>query len=339
MSSLKGKTVLITGGTGSFGNKLLENLIKMDLKEIRILSRDELKQEIMRIEYANPKIKFFIGDVRDERSIQSAMDGVNLVFHAAALKQVPSCEFFPMQAVYTNIIGSHNVVETAIKMNVQKVICLSTDKAVEPVNVMGMSKALMEKTVLASARLNKKKNTIISRVRYGNVMYSRGSLIPLITNQILVGKPLTITRPEMTRFLMSLQEAIDLVIYSFEKANQGDLFIRKAPATTVLTIVEALKDIFNATNEIAIIGSRHGEKIHETLATAEELSTSEDHGVYFRIKMDERDLNYGINTDVIASNSQILNDYTSENTYRLSRDETKRLLLDLPEIQKILKGS
>jgi UDP-N-acetylglucosamine 4,6-dehydratase/5-epimerase len=334
MENLSGKVILITGGTGSFGSKMLQNLIHTNCAEIRILSRDELKQEALRLKYANPKIKFYLGDVRDQKSIVPAMDGADLVFHAAALKQVPSCEFFPMQAVLTNVIGSQNVVESAITMRVKKLICLSTDKAVMPINAMGMSKALMEKVILSNSRLQKNSQTIISRVRYGNVMYSRGSLIPLIIEQITQKKPLTITVPEMTRFLMSLQVAIDLVMFAFENANQGDLFIRKSPAATVITVVQALKELFNADNEVIYMGIRHGEKIHETLATSEELATAEDLGDFYRVKMDTRDLNYAINTSQIQTSGG--SDYTSENTQRLNISETKLLLQTIPEIQELL---
>ncbi len=330
---MQNKCILITGGTGSFGKQMLLRLLNEDVEEVRIFSRDELKQETMRTEIADTRVKFYIGDVRDLSSIDQAMRGVNLVFHAAALKQVPSCEFFPMQAVSTNVIGSQNVIESAVRCDVQKLVCLSTDKAVYPINAMGMTKALMEKIAISTSRHSKSNQTVISIVRYGNVMYSRGSVIPLFIQQIKSGKPLTVTNPGMTRFLLSLHTAIELVSHAFENANQGDIFIRKAPACSVAALVEALKQLFNASNPVNLIGVRHGEKTYETLATSEELHKSEDMGDYFRIRMDDRDLNYGkfFTEGEVAQNT--LEDYHSHNTHQLSVEQVKDLLLTLPEMR------
>lgn len=332
MSDLKDKIILITGGTGSFGHELLKNIIWQDCKEIRIFSRDELKQELMRVELNNPKVKFYIGDVRNRESIDHAMKDVDLVFHAAALKQVPSCEFFPMQAISTNVMGSNNVIESAIHNKVKNLVCLSTDKAVYPVNAMGMTKAIMEKLAQASARSLSDNDTIISCVRYGNVMYSRGSVIPLFIKQIKENKPITVTEPTMTRFLLPLKSAIDLVLFAFNNARQGDIFIKKAPACTVIDLAIALKKIFKSEVAIKTIGMRHGEKIYETLATMEELRKSEDMGDYFRVKMDDRDLNYNkyFTEGDLAESS--LEDYTSHNTYKLNVKEIEELLLSLPEV-------
>ena len=330
------KTVLITGGTGSFGNELLQLIKDSDVREVRIFSRDELKQEHMRIKLNNPKVKFYIGDIRDRQSVDHAMAGVDLVFHAAALKQVPSCEFFPMQAVLTNIVGSHNVVESAIASNVKSLVCLSTDKAVFPVNAMGMSKGMMEKIATAAARRLGPDDTMISSVRYGNVMYSRGSVIPLFIDQIKQRKPLTVTDPNMTRFLLSLRSAIDLVLFAFEHAQQGDIFVRKAPASTVQDLAQALKNLFQSDVPIKIIGTRHAEKLFETLATAGEIAQSEDMGDYLRVQMDGRDLNYAkyfTEGDVEESS---LDDYTSHNTHRLTVKEVEELLLTLPDVQREL---
>jgi UDP-glucose 4-epimerase len=334
MESLKGKKILITGGTGSFGQEFLKKIVKHDFSEIRIFSRDELKQELMRNELDNPKVKFYIGDVRHRGSVSRVMKDVDLVFHAAALKQVPSCEFFPMQAVLTNIIGSNNVIEEAIKYKVKNVVCLSTDKAVYPINAMGMSKALMEKVAQAmSINLKKDGDTIISCVRYGNVMFSRGSVIPLFVKEIKENKPITITEPGMTRFMLTLKSAIDLVMFAFNNSRQGDIFIKKAPACTIMDLAMALKNIFNAKVQIKKIGIRHGEKIYETLASIEELRKTEDMGDYFRVKMDDRDLNYNKYFTEGDLETTSLEDYTSHNTYRLSADEVEELLLTLPEIK------
>lgn len=336
MDMIPGSTILITGGTGSFGNELLQVVKDSDVGEIRIFSRDELKQEHMRIKLNNPKVKFYIGDIRDRGSVDQAMEGVDLAFHAAALKQVPSCEFFPMQAVLTNIVGSHNIVESAIAHKVKSLVCLSTDKAVFPVNAMGMSKGMMEKVATAAARRLGPNDTMISSVRYGNVMYSRGSVIPLFIDQVKQGKPLTVTDPSMTRFLLSLRSAIDLVLFAFEHAQQGDIFVRKAPACTVADLAQAVKNLFNSDVPINVIGTRHAEKLFETLATAGEIAQSEDMGDYLRVKMDGRDLNYAkyfTEGDIEESH---LDDYTSHNTYRLTVKEVEELLLSLPDVQREL---
>lgn len=333
----KNNTVLITGGTGSFGKTMANKLLVEGVKEIRIFSRDEAKQEDMRIAYAREELKFYIGDVRDRAAVDKAMQGVDLVFHAAALKQVPSCEFFPMEAVKTNILGSQNVIDAAIQAGVKSLVCLSTDKAVMPINAMGMSKAMMEKVAQASSRQLGDNDTIISCVRYGNVMCSRGSVIPLFIKQIKEGKPITITEPGMTRFMLSLDDAIGLVDFAFKNASQGDIFIKKAPATTVQELAEVLLEIFEATNDIRVIGIRHGEKLYETLASAEELCRSDDMGDYFRVKFDNRDLNYSkyfTEGDVEEAKQE---DYHSHNTYRLSREELRELLLSLPEVQQALQ--
>ena len=327
----KDKTLLITGGTGSFGNKVLDRFLEDDieLKEIRIFSRDEKKQEDMRIKYKNDKIKFFIGDVRDYRSVDDAMDGVDFIFHAAALKQVPSCEFFPIQAVKTNVLGTENVIEAAINHKVKRVVVLSTDKAAYPINAMGMSKALMEKVAVAKGREVKNSDTIICRTRYGNVMASRGSVIPLFCNQIAAGLPLTVTNPEMTRFMMTLDDAVDLVIYAFEHGRQGDLFVQKAPAATIETLAEAVKELKHSDLPIKYIGTRHGEKLYETLVTKEEMLTAEDCGNYYRIKSDDRNLNYQKYENVGHADFDKVEDYTSHNTERLDVEGMKKLLLKL----------
>jgi UDP-glucose 4-epimerase len=332
----KNKIALITGGTGSFGQAVVAPLLARGVREIRIFSRDELKQEAMRIEQANGRLKFIIGDVRSRDSVDQAMQGVDFVFHAAALKQVPSCDFFPMQAVYTNVIGSNNVIESAVSHGVSRVICLSTDKAVYPINAMGITKALMEKIAQASARSNEAGSTVIASVRYGNVMYSRGSVIPLFISQIQKKQPMTITEPGMTRFLMPLPQAIDLVIYAFEHARQGDIFIRKAPACTVADMAAALQGLFGARIPVKTIGMRHGEKIFETLATREELRQAEDHGDYFRIGMDSRDLNYAKYFTEGDRGEAEIDDYTSHNTRRLDVPEVEGLLRTLPEISAML---
>lgn len=331
---LKDKTLLITGGTGSFGNTVLKHFLNSELKEIRVFSRDEKKQEDMRINLKSDKVNFIIGDVRDFDSINSAMRGVDFVFQAAALKQVPTCEFYPMQAVKTNILGSENVLEAAARNNVSKVVVLSTDKAVYPINTMGMSKAIMEKLAISKARdprvlANK---GVICATRYGNVMASRGSIIPLFIKQIKAGKPLTITDPSMTRFMMSLPDSVSLVMFAFENANPGDIFVQKAPAATILTLAKALKELFQADNEIIIIGPRHGEKMHETLCSKEEISKAEDLGNYYRVPADMRDINY---TKYIQTDGTKLMDteYNSSNTNRLDVEGLKQLLLTLDYVR------
>lgn len=334
-----GSTVLITGGTGSFGHEFLDYLKSRDCREIRIFSRDELKQEHMRVALANPKIKFYLGDVRDRDSVDNAMQSVDYVFHAAALKQVPSCEFFPMQAVLTNVAGSHNVVESAIAHGVQRLVCLSTDKAVYPVNAMGMTKALMEKVTQAAARARINGGTLLSSVRYGNVMASRGSVIPLFIKQIREGKPLTVTVPEMTRFLLPLPLAIELVAFAFNHGQQGDLFVRKAPACTVADLAQALKNLFHSDVPIQVIGMRHGEKIYETLATREELAKAEDMGDYYRVPMDDRDLNYSKYFTEGDTTESALDDYTSHNTEQLDVAAVEALMLTLPEVREALQAA
>ena len=330
----KDKVLLITGGTGSFGNAVLKRFLNSDLKEIRIFSRDEKKQDDMRKKYSNDKLKFYIGDVRDAHSVQEAMKGVDYVFHAAALKQVPSCEFFPLQAVQTNVIGTGNVLDAAIENNVKKVIVLSTDKAAYPINAMGMSKALMEKVAVAKGRNVGENGTIICRTRYGNVMGSRGSVIPLFRKQIKEGNPLTITNPEMTRFMMTLNDAVDLVIYAFEHGKQGDLFVQKAPAATIETLAQAVCKMENVEENIKHIGTRHGEKLYEVLVTKEEMLNAEDLGNYFRIAADNRDLNY--NKYEIHGNERIneMQEYTSHNTERLDVEGMIKLLIKMGEIEE-----
>jgi len=325
----KDKVLLITGGTGSFGNAVLERFLDSDLKEIRIFSRDEKKQEDMRIKYKNDKIKFYIGDVRDYRSIDDAMDGVDYIFHAAALKQVPSCEFFPIQAVNTNVLGTDNVLEAAINHNVKKVIVLSTDKAAYPINAMGMSKAMMEKVAVAKGRNLRTDQTVICRTRYGNVMASRGSVIPLFCDQIKEGKPLTITNSDMTRFMMTLEDAVDLVIYAFEHGEQGDLFVQKAPAATIDTLAKAVKELKNSDVPINCIGTRHGEKLYEVLVTKEEMVNAVDMGDYYRIPADNRNLNYQKYTNEGNADLNNVEEYNSHNTSRLDVDGMKELLLKL----------
>ena len=329
MSIFKDKVLLITGGTGSFGNAVLKRFIDTDIKEIRVFSRDEKKQEDMRIAYKNDKIKFYIGDVRNYRSIEDAMDGVDYVFHAAALKQVPSCEFFPVEAVETNVLGANNVIEAAINHNVKKVIVLSTDKAAYPINAMGMSKALMEKVAIAKGRNLGKDKTVICRTRYGNVMASRGSVIPLFCKQIEEGKPLTITNPEMTRFMMTLEDAVDLVIYAFEHGEQGDLFVQKAPAATIKVLADAIKELKHSDVKTNIIGTRHGEKLYEVLVTKEEMVNAEDLGEYYRIPADNRNLNYQKYENVGNKDLEKIEEYNSHNTRRLDVEGMKELLLKL----------
>jgi len=334
----KAKVLMITGGTGSFGNAVLKHFLNSDIKEIRIFSRDEKKQEDMRIEYKDAKLNFIIGDVRDFDSINSAMKGVDFLFQAAALKQVPSCEFFPLQAVKTNILGSENVLEAAARNNVKKVVVLSTDKAVYPINTMGMTNAIMEKLAISKARDPRVQANkgVICATRYGNVMASRGSIIPLFIKQIKEGKPLTITEPNMTRFMMSLKDSVSLVLFAFENAAPGDLFVQKSPAATILTLATALKELFNADNEIQIIGSRHGEKMYETLCGKEEMSKADDLGNFYRVPADLRDLNY---TKYLQTDGPRLIDheYNSDNTKRLNVEELKELLLTLDYVQDELK--
>jgi len=333
----KDKILLITGGTGSFGNAVLERFLKTEIKEIRVFSRDEKKQEDMRIKYANPKLKFYIGDVREYDSVLAAMVGVDYVFHAAALKQVPSCEFYPLEAIRTNALGAENVMNAAIACGVKRVILLSTDKAVYPINAMGMSKALMEKLMIAKARIVDPEKTVICATRYGNVMASRGSVIPLFIEQIKQGRPITITDPNMTRFMMSMDDAIDLVLYAYEHAQAGDIFVRKAPATTIGNLAEALKRIFNADNSIKIIGTRHGEKLYETLLTREEMAKAEDLGDYYRIVPDTRDLNYSLYFTEGKEEFSRQEDYNSHNTRRLNLNELIELLLKLDYVQEELR--
>ena len=332
----KGKILLITGGTGSFGNAVLNRFLDTDIKEIRIFSRDEKKQDDMRNRLQNDKVKFYIGDVRDFNSIDGAMNGVDYVFHAAALKQVPSCEFFPIEATKTNVFGTQNTIDAAIKNKVEKIICLSTDKAAYPINAMGISKALMEKVAIAASRNIPQKSTTVCLTRYGNVMASRGSVIPLFVNQIKENLPLTITDPNMTRFLMSLEDAVDLVIFAFKNANQGDLFVNKAPASSIGDLAESLKDIFNAQNEIKIIGTRHGEKLYETLCTREEMQKAEDMGDFYRIPADNRDLNYNRYFSEGEEDISKIEDYHSHNTIQLTKDDLKNTLLDLQFIKDSL---
>lgn len=332
---MKNKTLLIMGGTGSFGNAVLKRFLKTDIKEIRIFSRDEKKQDDMRKEYQNRKIKFFLGDVRDPNSINDAMTDVDYVFHAAALKQVPSCEFFPMQAVNTNIIGTENVLNCAIEKGVKKVVVLSTDKAVYPINAMGVSKAMMEKIVVAKGRI--KSQTMIACTRYGNVMASRGSVIPLFLDQIKNNQPITITDPDMTRFMMSLDEAVDLVLFAFKNGKSGDIFVQKSPASTVDDLAKSLANIMGKPDhEIKVIGTRHGEKLYETLLTKEEMVKAIDLENYYRIPADNRDLNYDKYFEEGAEIITQANEYHSHNTYRLNKEELSNLLMTLPVIKQEL---
>ncbi|WP_324650022.1 polysaccharide biosynthesis protein [Georgenia sp. H159] len=337
MTGLSGSTVVITGGTGSFGSTMVKDLLGKDVATIHVLSRDEAKQDDMRRRIDDPRLRFFLGDVRDSQSVERAMTGADFVFHAAALKQVPSCEFFPEQAVKTNVQGSYNVIEAAARAGARSVVCLSTDKAVYPVNAMGMSKALMEKTAQAFARNNPKSRTVVSVTRYGNVMYSRGSVIPLFVQQAREGRALSVTEPRMTRFLMSLDQSVDLVHHAFLHAEPGDLFVRKAPASTVETIARAAAAIMgNDHPELQIIGTRHGEKLHETLLTREEIVGAYDQGEYFRVPLDARSLNYELYFDQGERATARLDDYTSENTERLSLAQTIDLIRTLPEIRALL---
>ena len=330
---MKASTLLITGGTGSFGNAFLSKALKEDkFKEIRIFSRDEKKQDDLRKKLNSEKIKFYVGDVRDKDSIEKAVKGVDFVFHAAALKQVPSCEFFPIEAVKTNILGTNNVLSAAEKFEVKKLVVLSTDKAAYPINAMGMTKALMEKTMMAAARNLDDNKTVFSGTRYGNVMASRGSVIPLFIDQIKKDKSLTITNPNMTRFMMTLDDAVDLVQFAFENGSNGDLFVQKSPAATIDVLAKALIELYNSKSEIQNIGIRHGEKMYETLVTKEEMIKSEDLGDYFKIRADNRDLNYDKYFSK-GDNVKVAEEYNSDNTKRLSVEEMKKLLLKLPEIQ------
>ena len=339
MTSMQGATVAITGGTGSFGSTMASHLLDQGVETIHILSRDEAKQDEMRKRFSDSRLRFFLGDVRDYDSVRSAFVDTDFVFHAAALKQVPSCEFFPEQAVKTNVTGSHNVIEAAARVGVRSVVCLSTDKAVYPVNAMGMSKALMEKTAQAFARNNPHSKTTVSVTRYGNVMYSRGSVIPLFVQQIQQGKPLTVTERSMTRFLMSLQESVDLVEHAFTHAEPGDLFVRKAPASTVDVLARAVASLLGVDDpEIRVIGTRHGEKLHETLLSREEMLKSSDQGDYYRVPLDARSLEYELYFEEGERDAVAVEDYTSENTERMDVEQTKQLLLRLPEIQTLLAG-
>jgi UDP-N-acetylglucosamine 4,6-dehydratase len=320
-----GQTILVTGGTGTFGNAVAQRCIRENVREIRIFSRDELKQEMMRNELRDPRVKFFLGDVRNPNSLVAPMEGVDYVFHAAALKQVPSCEFFPLEAVMTNILGAENVFSTAISSGVKVVVALSTDKAAYPINAMGMSKALMEKIMIAKSRMQT--STVLCGTRYGNVLASRGSVVPLFVTQIKAGQPLTVTNPDMTRCLMTIEEAVDLVFHAFQKAQSGDIFVKKVPAATMLAVAEALQEIFGVKRDIKIIGTRHGEKLYEVLITREEMVKSEDSGGYYRIPMDARDMNYSLYSEEGQKNSTT--EYTSQNTYRLGKEEIVHLLQQL----------
>jgi UDP-glucose 4-epimerase len=334
----KNKILLITGGTGTFGNAVLRRFLGTEIKEIRVFSRDEKKQEDLRVSLANPKVKFFIGDVRDYDSILPAMQDVDYVFHAAALKQVPSCEFFPIEAIRTNDLGAENVMNAAMACQVKNLIVLSTDKAVYPINAMGISKAMMEKLMVAKARMYGDKKTVFCGTRYGNVMASRGSVIPLFLKQIQDGIPLTLTDPNMTRFMMTIDDAVDLVLYAFQNGKPGDIFVQKAPAATIRVLAEALLKLFDVKNDVRIIGTRHGEKLYETLLTREEMAKAEDMGDYFRVPADVRDLNY--NCYFVEGQEEVSakEDYNSHNTARLDVDGMVKLLLKLEIIQKALKG-
>ena len=333
----KGKTLLITGGTGSFGNVILERFLNTNIKEIRIFSRDEKKQDDMRRSYQNNKIKYFIGDVRDINSLNNAIYDVDYVFHAAALKQVPSCEFFPIEAVKTNVLGTDNVLTAAIATGVKKVICLSTDKAAYPVNAMGISKAMMEKIFIAKSRTISSDRTLICGTRYGNVMTSRGSVIPLFVQQIKFGQPLTVTDPRMTRFIMSIEEAVELVLYAFQNAKTGDIIVQKSPASYIGDLAQALKELFKVDNEIKIIGTRHGEKMYEVLLTKEEAAKAIDMGNFFRIPADNRDLNYEKYLEEGSTKITMTEEYNSNNTKILSVEEIKERLLDLDYIKEELR--
>lgn len=330
------KVLMITGGTGSFGQTVLKRFLATEVREIRIFSRDEKKQEEMRIELNHSKLKFYIGDVREYDSVSQAMKGVDYVFHAAALKQVPSCEFYPMEAVRTNVLGTENVMNAATANGVKRVVVLSTDKAVYPINAMGISKAMAEKLMVAKARTQRENETVLCATRYGNVMASRGSVIPLFVSQLKEGKPLTVTDPNMTRFLMSLEDSVDLVLYAFKHGKQGDLFVQKAPASTVADLAQALKEIFKKDNPVRIIGTRHGEKLYESLISREEMAKAEDMGDYYRIPADNRDLNYAQYFSEGEEKLSHLDDYTSHNTDRLDVERIKKLLLKLDYIKEEL---
>ena len=332
------KVIAITGGTGSFGRQAVKLFLRTDAREIRIFSRDEEKQEEMRTELNNTRLKFYIGDVRDYDSIRQALMGVNYVYHAAAVKQVPSCEFFPLEAVKTNILGAENVMNAAVANNVERVVVLSTDKAVYPINAMGQTKALMEKVMIAKARMLNAGETTLCATRYGNVMASRGSVIPLFVSQIKEGKQITVTDPTMTRFLMSLDDSVELVLHAFEHGTQGDIFVQKAPASTIADLVQALKEIFTCDNPVRVIGTRHGEKLYESLVSREEMARVVEMGRYYRIPADNRDLNYAMYFTDGQEQISTLDDYTSYNTERLSVPQLKKLLLKLDYIQQQLKG-
>jgi UDP-N-acetylglucosamine 4,6-dehydratase/5-epimerase len=335
----KNKTLLITGGTGSFGNAVLNRFLDTDIKEIRIFSRDEKKQDDMRHRLNNPKVKFYIGNVRDKRSVDYVTQGVDYIFHAAALKQVPSCEFFPIEAVNTNVLGTQNVLDSAFENGVRRMIVLSTDKAVYPINAMGLSKALMEKTMQAKARsMGNDSRTVYCGTRYGNVMASRGSVIPLFVEQIKTGKDVTITDPKMTRFMMTLDDAVDLVLYAFQNGKNGDMFIQKSPASTIGDLAQALIDLYKSDSKIRIIGTRHGEKLYETLVNREEMAKAIDMGYYFRVPADNRDLNYESYFTEGEQKVSVIEDYHSHNTRRLNLEDTKELLLKLPLIRRDLLG-
>lgn len=333
------KTLLITGGTGSFGNAVMRRFLKSDIGEIRVLSRDEKKQDDMRKKYADPKLKFYIGDVRDLSSVRAAMSGVDYVFNAAALKQVPSCEFFPMEAVRTNVMGTDNVIEAAVAAGVKRVVCLSTDKAVYPINAMGMSKAMMEKVMVAKSRNLEGTASVVCGTRYGNVMASRGSVIPLFVQQVMAGKPITVTDPNMTRFMMTLDDAVDLVLYAFQHGQNGEIFVQKAPAATIETLAKAIVQMMGKpAHPINVIGTRHGEKLYEVLCSREEMSNAEDLGGYFRIRPDMRDLNYGRYFDQGEKRISESEDYNSHNTQRLDVEGMKALLLKLDFMRDIVAG-
>jgi UDP-N-acetylglucosamine 4,6-dehydratase len=334
----KNKVLMITGGTGSFGQTVLKRFLATDVHEIRIFSRDEKKQEEMRISLNNPKLKFYIGDVRDSSSLAESMKGVDYIFHAAALKQVPSCEFYPMEAVRTNVFGTENVMNAATACGVKRLVVLSTDKAVYPINAMGISKAMAEKLMVAKARTQREDETVLCATRYGNVMASRGSVIPLLVSQIKEGRPLTVTDPKMTRFLMSLENSVDLVLYAFAHGRQGDLFVQKAPASTVGDLALALKEVFRSKVAIRVIGTRHGEKLYESLISREEMARAEDLGDYYRIPADNRDLNYARFVSEGEEKLSLLEDYTSHNTERLNVEQVKKLLKTLDFIKDELNA-
>ena len=332
----KNATLLITGGTGSFGNAVLSRFLKTDIGQIRIFSRDEKKQDDMRHQYPDPKLRFYIGDVRNLDSVREAVDGVDFIFHAAALKQVPSCEFYPMEAVRTNVLGTDNVLKAALAAGVKRVVVLSTDKAAYPINAMGISKAMMEKVAVAASRVAAEHGTVVSITRYGNVMASRGSVIPLFVQQIEAAQPLTVTDPQMTRFMMTLDGAVELVLYAFQHGKPGDLFVQKAPAATIGTLAEVIKRLLKADNPINMIGTRHGEKLHETLLTREEMAKAEDLGKYYRVPADNRDLNYSLYFSEGDTKVGEIEDYNSYNTKRLDIEEMIQLLLKLSEMKEAM---